>query len=89
MNRVSNLQKLHDQCSESLEAWIAEAKRTCKMLGECTEDKPSLQTRMALHDQRSRENDAQAKYMKFRARLFEQLNKGNPQVYGNFPESGE
>ena len=71
---------LHGECETSLNLWISEATRTCRMLGECLDKPLTLEKRSELHRQRSRENDAQAIHLRNRQRLFELARFG----YGDF-----
>jgi hypothetical protein len=80
--------QLHAECEGSLQTWIAEAMRTCRMLGKCLDKPLTLEQRSKLHRQRSRENESQAIHLKNRQRLFEMARSGYGDyelVYGPLP----
>lgn len=80
--------RLHRECTESLQHWIAEANRTCEMLGHCLNQPLTLEERSNLHAQRLRENEAQTIHMKNRQKLFEIARSGFGDfelVFGMFP----
>jgi hypothetical protein len=81
--------RIHAECEKSLKEWIAEATRTCRMLGECLDKPLTLEQRSELHRQRSRENEAQSIHWKNRQKLFELARSGYGDyelVYGPLPD---
>jgi len=63
--------ELHARCWEALRHYVREAERTCELLGQCLPEPSSVQVRSEIMDQRVRENNAHASYLKIRWQLFE------------------
>jgi hypothetical protein len=71
---------LHLECANTLGVWVREATRTCEILGLCSEAPLSSGKRLALQQQRARENDARDQHAIARDKLFviAQFGYGNP-----------
>ena len=63
--------ELHAKCQESLRHYVQEAERMCELFGQCLPEPVSIQTRAEILEQRVRENNAYASYVKIRQQLFE------------------
>ena len=64
------------ECSDTLNAYMAEAKKTCEMLTDCRGKRLDINDRRRITAQRSAENEMQQKYMRVRERLFEAAHFG-------------
>jgi hypothetical protein len=63
--------ELHARCREALKQYVHEAERTWELLGQCLPEPLSVQARSEILEQRVRENNAYASYVKIRRQLFE------------------
>jgi hypothetical protein len=63
--------ELHARCQEALKHYVHEAERTWELLGHCAPEPLSVQARSEILEQRVRENNAYASYVKIRRQLFE------------------
>ena len=61
---------LHRTCAELLDAYLAEAKRTCDMLSHSGPNEQTMDHLSALQEQRAREDDAHARYQDVRREIF-------------------
>jgi hypothetical protein len=84
----ADFERLHHACSSSLTDYIFEAQTTCAMLGECSPRPLSLEKRVELNAQRSRENEAHTLYQEVRVRLFEAATVGYVEAGEHRPGSG-
>jgi hypothetical protein len=64
-------EELHAKCREALRHYVHEAERMCELFGQCLPEPLSVQARSEILEQRVRENNAYASYIKIRRQLFE------------------
>jgi hypothetical protein len=67
---------LHARCWEALRRYVHEADRMCELFGQCLPGPTAVQTRAEIIEQRVRENNAHANYLKIRRQLFEAARVG-------------
>src|SRR5208282_3712716 len=72
----NQFRELHTGCLEALRRYVREADRTCELFGKCLAEPSSLQTHSEIIEQRVRENNALASYLKIRRQLFAAVRTG-------------
>lgn len=75
--KTPDVPALHRSCVESLKRYISEANKTCSMLNDIRSFPISLQQKLAIIEQRARENQAQSNYQLARSDLFEAARWGD------------
>jgi hypothetical protein len=73
---MASYHDLHEQCAQALKGYMAEAQKTCDLLGEHREGPLNAQERQTILAQRQKENEAHECYQQVRKALIEAAKLG-------------